>query len=79
VEISTDDGASWRQVPITQPGTKISWSLWSYQWTPEQPGDFKLLVRATDGEGKPQISEYRDQVPDGATGLHHVRARVENA
>jgi DMSO/TMAO reductase YedYZ molybdopterin-dependent catalytic subunit len=79
VEISTDDGASWRQVPITQPGTKISWSLWSYQWTPEQPGDFKLLVRATDGEGKPQIPEYRDQVPDGATGLHHVRARVENA
>jgi DMSO/TMAO reductase YedYZ molybdopterin-dependent catalytic subunit len=78
VEISTDDGASWRQVPITQPGTKISWSLWSYQWTPEQPGDVKLVVRATDGTGKPQISEYRDQVPDGATGLHYVRARVEN-
>ena len=34
------------------------------------------VVRATDGEGKLQISEYRDQVPDGATGLHRVRANV---
>jgi hypothetical protein len=36
-------------------------------------------VRATDGEGKLQISEYRDQVPDGATGLHRVKAKVEKA
>jgi hypothetical protein len=34
------------------------------------------VVRATDGEGKLQTSEYRDQVPDGATGLHRVRANV---
>jgi hypothetical protein len=38
-----------------------------------------LVVRATDGDGKLQISEYRDQVPDGATGLHRVRAIVEKA
>jgi hypothetical protein len=34
---------------------------------------------ATDGDGKLQIGEYRDQVPDGATGLHRVRAIVEKA
>ncbi len=38
-----------------------------------------LVVRATDGKGELQISDYRDQVPDGATGLHHVKARVERA
>jgi hypothetical protein len=37
----------------------------------------KLVVRATDGNGKLQISEYREQVPDGATGLHRVRAFVQ--
>ena len=42
-------------------------------------GDTELVVRATDGEGKLQISEYRDQVPDGATGLHRVKAKVEKA
>jgi DMSO/TMAO reductase YedYZ molybdopterin-dependent catalytic subunit len=79
VEISDDDGETWDDAEITKPGTKLSWSLWSYQWTPDEKGETGMVVRATDGEGKLQISEYRDQVPDGATGLHRVRARVENA
>jgi DMSO/TMAO reductase YedYZ molybdopterin-dependent catalytic subunit len=79
VEISSDDGETWDNAEITKPGTKLSWSLWSYQWMPDEEGETELVVRATDGEGKLQISEYRDQVPDGATGLHRVRARVEKA
>ena len=77
VEISSDDGETWDDAEITKPGTKLSWSLWSYQWTPNEEGETKLVVRATDGDGKLQISEYRDQVPDGATGLHRVRAIVK--
>ena len=77
VEISSDDGETWDDAEITKPGTKLSWSLWSYQWTPDEEGETELVVRATDGEGKLQITEYRDQVPDGATGLHRVRAIVE--
>ena len=79
VEISSDDGETWDDAEITKPGTKLSWSLWSYQWTPDEEGETELVVRATDGDGKLQISEYRDQVPDGATGLHRVRAIVEKA
>jgi DMSO/TMAO reductase YedYZ molybdopterin-dependent catalytic subunit len=77
VEISTDDGDTWKAAEITKAGTKLSWSLWSFQCTPDGEGEAKVLVRATDGEGEEQISEYRDQVPDGATGLHRVKARVE--
>jgi DMSO/TMAO reductase YedYZ molybdopterin-dependent catalytic subunit len=76
VEISTDDGKTWKQTEIHQPGTDISWSLWRYQWAPAEIGEAKVVVRAYDKDGKQQISEYRDQVPDGATGLHHVRATV---
>src|SRR5438132_869258 len=79
VEVSSDDGETWDAAEITKPGTKLSWSLWSYQWTPDEEGETGLVVRATDGEGKLQISEYRDQVPDGATGLDRVRAIVEKA
>ena len=79
VEISDDGGDTWSETKITKPGTKISWSLWSYAWAPDEEGDTELVVRATDGEGKLQISEYRDQVPDGATGLHRVKAKVEKA
>jgi DMSO/TMAO reductase YedYZ molybdopterin-dependent catalytic subunit len=79
VEISEDGGETWNDAEINKPGTKISWSLWRYNWTPDEEGDAELVVRATDGEGKLQISDYRDQVPDGATGLHRVKARVERA
>jgi DMSO/TMAO reductase YedYZ molybdopterin-dependent catalytic subunit len=79
VEISDDGGETWDEAEITKPGTKISWSLWSYKWTSEEEGDVRLVVRATDGEGELQISEYRDQVPDGATGLHWVKGKVEKA
>ena len=79
VEISDDGGETWNDAEINKPGTKISWSLWRYNWTPDEEGDAELVVRATDGEGELQISDYRDQVPDGATGLHHVKARVERA
>lgn len=79
VEISTDWGGSWEPATISQPGTKISWSLWTYRWTPSYEGDTELVVRAVDGEGKPQIEEYRYSVPDGGTGLHRVRATVEAA
>ena len=79
VEVSSDDGETWDDAEIIKPGTKLSWSLWSYQWMPDEEGETTFVVRATDGNGKLQISAYRDQVPDGATGLHHVRALVEKA
>jgi len=77
--VSSDDGETWDDAEIIKPGTKLSWSLWSYQWMPDEEGETTFVVRATDGNGKLQISAYRDQVPDGATGLHHVRALVEKA
>jgi DMSO/TMAO reductase YedYZ molybdopterin-dependent catalytic subunit len=76
VELSTDDGETWDEAEIHQPGTDISWSLWRYQWMPEEAGESQVLVRAFDNDGEQQISDFRDQVPDGATGLHRVRATV---
>lgn len=78
VEISTDGGRTYAPVEIHAPGTKISWSLWRYTWTPGQPTDeTRIVVRAVDGDDQPQIEEPRNSVPHGATGLHSVRARVE--
>ena len=36
VEISTDGGKTYASADIDQPGTKISWSLWRYEWTPTE-------------------------------------------
>jgi len=76
VELSFDGEKSWRPATIVEPGTKISWSTWSYQWRSDAPGEYVIAVRATDGTGALQISEDRATVPQGSTGLQRVRAVV---
>jgi DMSO/TMAO reductase YedYZ molybdopterin-dependent catalytic subunit len=76
VELSFDGEKSWQQASIVEPGTKISWSTWSYQWRPDAPGEYVIAVRATDGTGALQIAEDRATVPQGSTGLQRVRAVV---
>jgi len=76
VEFSVDDGKSWRGVRIDYPGTNLTWTFWSADWLPEEPGNYTLVSRATDGTGTPQPSETRGIVPQGATGYHRVVAKV---
>jgi hypothetical protein len=76
VEISVDDGNEWREAKLNMPGTRLTWALWNYDWQPEQQGEYKLVVRATDGNGAMQIKEERWTAPHGATGYHKVKARV---
>ncbi len=76
VEVSPDDGKTWQAAQINTPGTKLTWALWNYDWRPPQAGEYKLVVRATDGEGALQTADERGTVPHGATGYHKVTARV---
>ena len=76
VEFSFDDGQTWSDAEIHYSGGKLAWSLWKAQWTPAAPGDYALLVRATDGDGDVQEFE-EDRGPfSGVTGLHTVNVRV---
>ena len=77
VEVSVDGGASWHEANIDYEGTRLTWALWSYSWAPQGPGEFKLVVRATDGSGVIQTAEDRGTVPEGATGYHRVTLRLE--
>ena len=80
VEVSTDGGQTYMPADIYAPGTKISWSLWRYEWTPTAAAaEVRVFVRAVNGEGARQIAQFRDQVPHGALGLHWVAGRVEKA
>lgn len=78
LELSFDGAKTWREADIDDPGTQISWSTWTYDWQPEAPGEYVIAVRATDGKGGLQVSEERPTVPQGATGLHRVRAVVKS-
>src|SRR5437763_65945 len=54
VELSFDDGKSWRDAETYYVGGDLAWSLWKTEWTPDAVGDYALVVRATDGEGDVQ-------------------------
>ncbi len=77
VEVSADGGASWEQAEIKPALSPISWVLWQKRWRPAQTGRHRLLVRATDGRGQTQTSQYAPPAPSGSSGYHSVTVRVE--
>jgi sulfite oxidase len=55
VEISTDNGATWNLVKLGHDHAHYAWRLWSYDWK-AKPGDYTILSRATDTQGRTQPS-----------------------
>ena len=76
VEISDDDGETWTDANIHYAGTKLTWALWSYDWHPDGPDDYTLIVRATDGEGEVQEWEEDRSPFSGVTGFHKIVVHV---
>src|SRR6266536_462478 len=76
VEVSFDDGRIWRDAEIYYAGGDLAWSLWKTDWMPEQPGDYRLAVRATDGEGDVQEWESDRSPFSGVAGLHEIGVNV---
>ena len=77
VEISTDDGDTWDQAQIfSNPNPTQVWAFWKYVWANPPKGKHTVIVRATDGNGKLQVSRSSGEWPDGARGYHQVRVEV---
>jgi DMSO/TMAO reductase YedYZ molybdopterin-dependent catalytic subunit len=76
VELSFDDGKSWRDAETYYTGGDLAWSLWKTQWKPDAAGDYILVVRATDGEGDVQEWEEDRGWFSGVTGLHKIVVHV---
>ncbi|WP_405662788.1 sulfite oxidase [Streptomyces sp. RK9] len=54
VDISTDQGGSWRRARLHDVPRRGSWVRWSTDWLPRTPGPATLLARATDTTGRSQ-------------------------
>jgi DMSO/TMAO reductase YedYZ molybdopterin-dependent catalytic subunit len=79
VEISFDDGKSWDEADVYYAGGDLSWSLWNAHegWMPDQPGEYGITVRATDGKGAVQMWE-KDRNPfSGTAGLHRISVSIK--
>jgi DMSO/TMAO reductase YedYZ molybdopterin-dependent catalytic subunit len=77
VELSTDGAKSWALAKLEDAMGPLTWRRWSYQWTPNDAGPAKLIVRATDGRGNTETPIGRGPYPDGATGYDSVDVTVQ--
>jgi DMSO/TMAO reductase YedYZ molybdopterin-dependent catalytic subunit len=60
VEISTDAGSSWAPATLGSEHAKYAWRIWTYNWKPSRPGEYTIMSRATDSQGRvqPAVAEW---------------------
>lgn len=78
VEVSTDSGASWHPAVLGADRAKYAWRLWSYSWKPAKSGEYVILSRATDTQGRVQ-PEKAAWNPSGYlyNAIDQVKAHVQ--
>lgn len=74
VEVRIDDG-EWQQAELSDPLAPAAWVQWKLAWD-ATPGNHRIMVRATDGEGVVQTEERTPPAPDGARGHHRIAVSV---
>ncbi|MEV1205850.1 sulfite oxidase, partial [Microbispora rosea] len=54
VEVSDDEGVSWRLARLRDDRHPRGWVRWTLPWTPREAGNLRLLARAADETGAVQ-------------------------
>src|SRR5215470_597615 len=54
VDVSTDGGLTWHAAQLGTEKSKYAWRLWNYSWHAPRPGEYTILSRATDSQGRTQ-------------------------
>ena len=57
VDISTDGGKTWAPAELGADHAKYSWRLWKYPWTAKSRGDYVIMSRAKDSDGRLQPAQ----------------------
>ncbi len=74
VEVSIDEGP-WQRARLAGEAGIDTWRQWVLPWD-ATPGSHRLVVRATDKDGRTQTATRRPIFPDGATGRQEVLVTV---
>lgn len=57
VDVSTDQGATWRAAKLGADHARYAWRQWEHEWTPPATGEYVLMSRATDTAGRTQPAQ----------------------
>jgi DMSO/TMAO reductase YedYZ molybdopterin-dependent catalytic subunit len=59
VEVSVDDGSTWHKARLIGPNEDYAWRHWEYLWDVRQPGNYKIMARATNTNSQCQPETAR--------------------
>jgi DMSO/TMAO reductase YedYZ molybdopterin-dependent catalytic subunit len=76
VEVSFDEGKTWREASLTSEKLPDAWATWELYWKPESKGEYTLTARVVDAAGQQQSESYSSSFPSGSTGLHRAIVTV---
>jgi len=75
VDVSWDGGRAWHAAELQSEFSAYAWRFW--ELTPTLPaGQYRVRVRARDGEGTLQPSTTAPTLPNGADGYHTITITV---
>lgn len=74
VEVRVDD-EPWQPARLSGALSENTWVQWAHAWD-ATPGQHRLQVRATDGDGITQTADFAPPAPSGATGYHTIGVEV---
>jgi DMSO/TMAO reductase YedYZ molybdopterin-dependent catalytic subunit len=73
IEFSIDNGLTWQEAPLLEPASgKDTHVRWQGMFDLEPEVSLTIVVRATDGGGEVQASQFTLPQPDGASGWHAI-------
>jgi sulfane dehydrogenase subunit SoxC len=73
VQFSADGGRSWDDARVEEPNGRHGWSAWSYEWDPDETGDYELCARATDSAGNVQPLDSAENWNQGGYAVNAVQ------
>jgi len=79
VEVSTDNGVSWSQAALYRDfGQPYSWVQWKYQWNANQKGEYCIMSRALDSQGRVQPMEALwNRKGYGYNAIYKIQVKAE--
>ncbi len=54
IEVSLDNGNTWQAAEFIGPNEPYAWRQWQFLWESSAPGEYTIMARATDSEGREQ-------------------------
>jgi DMSO/TMAO reductase YedYZ molybdopterin-dependent catalytic subunit len=81
VDVSIDDGLTWRPAELLRGPDEGVWTLWHWSWEDPQPGKYVVVARAADANGVTQVESgtfgvLNNVFPNGTSLMHNLSIEV---